>query len=91
MALVTIVYSLFWLLWGLYTLIFVKTIQISSPVIHKSIIFLFLSNFPTQKALHDLRARFLRESRICECVVLCYQGCIWLDFEFVNGRRGGKL
>ena len=73
MALVTIVYSLFWLLWGLYTLIFVKTIQISSPVIHKSIIFLFLSNFPTHKALHDLRARFLREResnlRVC-CSVL---------------------
>ena len=93
MALVTIVYSLLIsvAMGSIHPGFFVKTIQICSSVIHKSVIFLFLSSFPTQKTLHDLRARFLSESGNCECVAVCYQGCIRLYFEFVDGRRGRKL
>ena len=40
--------------------------------------FLIPFNFPTQKTLHDLRARFLSESGNCVCVAVCYQGCIRL-------------
>ena len=67
MALVTIVYSLLIsVAMGSIYPGFCITIQICSSVIHKSVIFLFLFNFPTQKTLHDLRARFLSESGNCD-------------------------